>query len=216
MEHVMEVDRSLPNIGARTRSLPPVHKLMALQLNADYQPLGTWPLSLIPASDAITDFYKDRVTVVDTWKDAYGNDICFRSSSISIPAPKVVVLKEYVYIDSDSRPTRRNIYLRDRFICQYCGDKFPSTQLTFDHLIPRDKGGKTTWTNIVTACGPCNTRKANKMPDWGGKKGSALRPFKVPKQPSNNELLRLGLEFLPASIRESYGDWLYWNCPLDP
>ncbi len=60
--------------------------------------------------------------------------------------------------------TRRNVFLRDRFTCQYCAKVLPEHQLNLDHVIPRDKGGRTTWDNIVTSCVKCNTRKANKLP----------------------------------------------------
>jgi len=64
--------------------------------------------------------------------------------------------------------TRRNIYERDGYRCMYCGVKFRKEQLNFDHVIPRDKGGQTTWENIVCACIPCNTRKANRTPVQAG------------------------------------------------
>ena len=156
---------------------------------------------------------------VETWKDAFGNEQVFRSPTITIPAPKVIVLKEYVSVSNDPKPTRRAFLLRDRYCCQYCGERFAASELTFDHLIPREKGGKTEWTNIVMACEPCNSRKANKMPQSHGrkgKKGTGLRPLKMPYQPTNMELLKAGLEFLPKQIKEDYGSYLYWELPLDP
>lgn len=191
--------------------LPPIHSLMTLVLNADYQPLSTWPLSLIPATEAITRLWKKRADTVETWKDAFGEDIVFRSPSTIIAAPKVVALKDYVLISSEPKFSRRSILLRDRFRCQYCGVQFQSNDLTFDHLIPRSKGGKTEWTNIVSACEPCNTEKADKMPGHGGK-----HPIRKPVRPSNMELLRVGLEFLPEQTKESFGDWLYWTVELEP
>jgi 5-methylcytosine-specific restriction endonuclease McrA len=218
MNTIVEAERSLPGIGHNsmpfTHPRVNVHNLMTLVLNADYQPLSTWPLSLIRAQEAITDFYKERVQVVETWQDAF-----FRSPSMTIPAPKVVVLNQYATVSSDPKFTRRSLLLRDRYRCQYCGERFSSKELTFDHVIPKDKGGKTEWTNIVMACSPCNARKANKMPDYSGKKGArgnGLRPLKVPVRPTNTELLKVGLEFLPDDIKEDFGSWLYWNVPLDP
>jgi 5-methylcytosine-specific restriction endonuclease McrA len=192
---------------------------MTSVLNADYQPLSTWPLSLIPAPDAITKFWNNRTDIVETWKDAFGNDRVFRSPTVEIPAPKVVVLKEYVSVSSEPKFSRRSILLRDRYCCQYCGKKFAANDLTFDHLIPRAKGGKTEWTNIVMACEACNARKADKMPEFSGRKGTkrgnGLRPLKMPHRPTNAELLKAGLEFLPDHIREDFGSWLYWSVELE-
>jgi 5-methylcytosine-specific restriction endonuclease McrA len=212
-ERPIESQVSLP-----AKTLNPMN-LLTLVLNADYQPLSTWPLSLIPAKEAITDYYKKTVYVVDTWKDAFGNEAVFRSPSITVPAPKVVVLNEYVCVSSEPKFSRRAILLRDRHSCQFCGKKFPANELTFDHLIPRSAGGKTCWDNIVSACTECNARKANKMPEFSGKKGTrgtGLRPLKMPKRPTNAELLASGLESLPDHIREDFGSYLYWNVELEP
>ena len=75
--------------------------------------------------------------------------------------PSVVSLKEYVKPARHPAFTRFNVFLRDRFQCQYCGSR---DDLTFDHVIPRSKGGRTTWENVVAACAPCNLRKANRLP----------------------------------------------------
>ncbi|MFD2255167.1 HNH endonuclease [Luteolibacter algae] len=87
------------------------------------------------------------------------------SVRLALLVPKIIVLSIY-----DSLPrlelkfTRRNVFLRDKFTCQYCLKVLPENKLNLDHVIPRDKGGKTTWENIVASCVKCNTRKANKFP----------------------------------------------------
>lgn len=84
---------------------------------------------------------------------------------IAIRVPKIVVLSVYDRLPRlEVKFTRRNVFLRDKFTCQYCEKVLPETQLNLDHVTPRDKGGRTTWENIVTSCFRCNTRKANKMP----------------------------------------------------
>ncbi len=75
--------------------------------------------------------------------------------------PSVVSLKSYVKPSRTPAFTRFNVFLRDRFTCQYCGDH---DDLTFDHVIPRSKGGHTTWDNVVTACSPCNLLKGGHLP----------------------------------------------------
>jgi 5-methylcytosine-specific restriction endonuclease McrA len=84
---------------------------------------------------------------------------------IALRVPKIVVLTIYDRLPRlEVRFSRRNVFLRDKFTCQYCEQVLPETQLNLDHVMPRDKGGRTTWENIVTSCFRCNTRKANKLP----------------------------------------------------
>ncbi len=218
MNTVMEVDRQrLDEVVLSAQVRRPIQSLMTLVLNADFQPLTTYPLSLIPVTEAITRLWKERAQTVETWKDALGNDKVFRSPSVTIPAPKVVALNEYVSVSNEPKFSRRSILLRDKMECQYCGKRFPASELTFDHVIPRAKGGRTIWTNILSCCSPCNAKKADNMPNYSGRKGNksnGLRPLKMPHQPTNAELLKSGLEFLPDYMRETWGDWLYWNVTL--
>jgi len=96
-----------------------------------------------------------------------GSDIAERIHGvrISLVVPKIVVLALYDRLPRlEVRFSKRNVLLRDQFTCQYCARVLPETQLNLDHVTPRDKGGRTTWENIVTSCFRCNTRKANKLP----------------------------------------------------
>lgn len=198
--------------AAEKRSLQPSDH-STLVLNADFRPLSSWPPSIISAQDAVSAIWRDRVVVVETWEDAF-----FRSPSITIAVPKVIALREYAPVHGIPKCTRRNIYLRDRFSCQYCGHRFPVSDLTYDHVIPRSKGGKTVWTNILTACMECNGRKADKLPNYSGRRGvkGSLRPLKQPRKPTGAELLRSGFEFLPTDLKESFGSYLYWHVELEP
>ncbi len=184
--------------------------LRTLVLNADYRPISTWPLSLISGQEAVRAVYRGRATVVEEW------DAVFRSPSREIKVPKVVALNEYAPVNAEPKFCRRSILLRDRYRCQYCGEQFASQDLTFDHVVPRASGGRTEWNNILTACVDCNMRKQDKPANWSGRKGAAgtLRPLKAPRRPTTMELLRAGLEFLDPSIREDYGEWLYWSAEL--
>jgi 5-methylcytosine-specific restriction endonuclease McrA len=87
------------------------------------------------------------------------------SVRVILGVPKIIVLAIYDRLPRlEVKFTRRNVFLRDKFTCQYCVKILPETKLNLDHVIPRDKGGKTTWDNIVTSCVKCNTRKSNKLP----------------------------------------------------
>ena len=78
--------------------------------------------------------------------------------------PRIIVLALYDRIPrKEVKFTRHNVFLRDKFPCQYCGNRFSERELNLDHVVPRDKGGRTTWENIVTSCIRCNSRKANKL-----------------------------------------------------
>ena len=86
------------------------------------------------------------------------------SVKVAILAPKIIVLGAYDRLPRmEVKFTRQNVFLRDKFVCQYCRRKFSQKDLNLDHVHPRDKGGKTTWENIVTSCIRCNTKKANKL-----------------------------------------------------
>lgn len=183
--------------------------LRTLVLNSDFRPLSTYPLSIVSAQEAIVTIYRDRAYVVEEW------DAVFRSPSCEIKVPRVIALCDYAHITASPKFCRRSILLRDRFRCQYCGEQFPSAELTFDHVIPRSAGGTTTWENILSSCVPCNTKKRNSMPNYSGRKGEGLRPLKEPRQPTSHELLRVGMEFLDPAIRADYASYLYWNVGLE-
>jgi 5-methylcytosine-specific restriction endonuclease McrA len=92
-----------------------------------------------------------------------------RAVRLAVLAPSVLLLTEYDRLPRrEVRFSRRNVYLRDAHRCQYCGRVFEVAELTLDHVVPREKGGKTNWENIVTACSRCNAKKANRLPNLAG------------------------------------------------
>ncbi|MBF0372802.1 MAG: HNH endonuclease [Alphaproteobacteria bacterium] len=177
----------------------------ALVLNADFRPLSYFPLSLWSWQETIKAVVAERVHVVSEY------DRTVHSPNWEMRLPSVISLKEY--IPSSRRPafTRFNVFLRDRFSCQYCGDAFASHDLTFDHVVPRSRGGRTTWENVVTACAPCNLSKGSRLPGE-----SAMWPRVRPFQPTNFQLQQNGRAFPPNYLHESWRDFLYWDTVLDP
>jgi 5-methylcytosine-specific restriction endonuclease McrA len=173
----------------------------ALVLNADYRPLSYFPLSLWPWQEAIKAAYLDRVVIVAEY------DTLVHSPSIAMKLPSVVVLRDYVRPARYPAFTRFNLFLRDEFSCQYCGEK---GEMTFDHVVPRSRGGRTTWENVVAACGRCNLRKGHLTVREAGM--SLARP---PRRPEQVELQNKGRKFPPNHLHESWMDFLYWDAELE-
>jgi 5-methylcytosine-specific restriction endonuclease McrA len=184
-----------------TRSRGGLKHRPALVLNADYRPLSYYPLSLWSWQDAVKAKYLDRVDIVAEYDD------CVHSPTTTLRIPSVVVLKDYVKPQKRVAFTRFNLFLRDEFRCQYCGSK---GELTFDHVVPRASGGKTSWQNVVAACSPCNLRKGAKTLRQTG--FSLRRP---PRQPASEELRNLGRKFPPGHLHDSWMDFLYWDAELE-
>lgn len=174
----------------------------ALVLNADFRPLSYYPLSLWSWQETVKAVFLDRVNIVSEY------DHAVRSPTFEMRVPSVVSLKEYVKPALYPAFTRFNVFLRDRFTCQYCGGR---SELTFDHLIPRSRGGQTRWDNVVAACSPCNLRKANHLPQKIG-----MHPRQKPYRPTVFELHRNGRSFPPNYLHESWLDYLYWDSELEP
>ena len=124
--------------------------------------------------------------------------------------PSVIALKEYIPAARRPAFTRFNVFLRDAFACQYCAERLPTPDLTFDHVIPRSRGGRTTWENVVTACGACNLAKGSRLPHE-----CRMHPLQEPRQPSTWELQENGRAFPPNYLHESWRDYLYWDSELE-
>ena len=180
----------------------PAEACPALVLNADYRPLSYFPLSLWSWQDTIKAVFMDRVTIVSEY------DRVVRSPSFEMRLPSVVSLKSYVTPTRNPAFTRFNVFLRDRFQCQYCTSR---EELTFDHVIPRARGGQTTWQNVVAACSPCNLRKGSLT-----SADARMWPRQKPYQPSVSDLHNNGRLFPPNYLHDSWLDYLYWDTELDP
>ncbi len=174
----------------------------ALILNADYRPLSYFPLSLWPWQEAIKAVYLKRVNVAAEYEEVV------RSEKLTLPLPSVIVLKNYVVPTKTVPFTRATLFLRDEFTCQYCGYK--GKDLTFDHVVPKSRGGKTRWDNVVAACQSCNLRKDAKTTSQAG-----FKLKKVPTKPSPEVLLNKGKKFPPSDMHKSWVDFLYFEKDFD-
>ena len=177
----------------------------ALVLNADFRPLSYFPLSLWPWQESIKAVFLDRVNIVSQY------DRVVHSPSFEMKLPSVIALKHFIPLTRRPAFTRFNVFLRDSFTCQYCGRCRPTHELTFDHVVPRSRGGRTTWGNVVTACQTCNLLKGNRLPRQTG-----MFPRSRPAQPTTFELQENGRAFPPNYLHQSWRDFLYWDTELDP
>ncbi|MEJ7777169.1 MAG: HNH endonuclease [Sphingomicrobium sp.] len=174
----------------------------ALVLNADYTPLSYYPLSLWPWQTAVKAMFLERVDVVAH----YDREV--HSPSRALKLPSVIALRQFVRPNEYPAFTRFNLFLRDRFRCVYCGSH---KELTFDHVVPRSQGGRTTWENVATACAPCNLRKGGRTPRQAG-----MHIGRQAIRPTSWQLQDHGRSFPPNHLHETWRDYLYWDIELDP
>ena len=165
-------------IGASERV--PLEKCPALVLNADFRPLSYYPLSLWCWQDVVKSVFLERVSIVSNYKRK------IRSPSFEMSLPSVIALKNFIKPSEHPSFTRFNVFLRDKFACQYCGEK---KDLTFDHLLPKSKGGR-----LYSASG--------------------MRLNRKPYQPTVDDLHENGRNFPPNFLHESWMDYLYWDVEL--
>jgi 5-methylcytosine-specific restriction endonuclease McrA len=168
-----------------------------LLLNITYE-----PLKIINWKRAITLLFLEKVEVVEE----YSREI--HSVSFTIKLPSVVRL--LMMVKKPKTPvkfSRQNIYARDKYKCQYCGRRFPTEELTYDHIIPKSRGGKTKWKNIVTCCIQCNRKKGGRTNTEAG-----MKLIRKPSRPTWLPALRITVGF--REVPHSWRDYLYWNVEL--
>ncbi len=187
-----------------------------LVLNRNWQ-----PVAVSTVARALIKVWNESARIVDPsnfqiygWEDwanlrPADGDPVIRTQWLTLKVPEVITLTRY-----DRLPvkivafSRRNVFKRDSFMCQYCGCKPGSEELTIDHVMPRSRGGLSSWTNCVLACIDCNTRKANRTPE------QAHMPLRgTPVRPHWNPL------YAPHGVRiESWSKFVseaYWNVELE-
>jgi len=158
-----------------------------LLLNSTFE-----PLKVVPWKKAVTMVLLKKVEVVEHY------DRVIRGVSFSLPLPAVIRLNRFVALRSNIfHFSRKNLYIRDRGRCQYCGRAFDPKELTYDHVIPRSHGGQTDWTNVVTCCLECNLKKGGRTPEEAG-----MKLIRRPRAPIWIPLLTVSL-----GLEETPGPW---------
>jgi 5-methylcytosine-specific restriction endonuclease McrA len=155
-----------------------------LVLNASYE-----PINVCTVRRAAVLLLKNRAEILEK------GDWALHAESFTLARPVVIRLLTYVRIPRDAhrrKITRRAVFARDRWTCQYCGHE--RGNLTVDHVIPRSKGGPSTWENIVTCCAPCNRRKGDRLP-----RQADMHPTRAPKAPNPTIFIHVAAQTIPAA-----------------
>lgn len=171
-----------------------------LVLNRNYA-----AIRVVPARRAFILLFKNCAEAIETIEDTFGtydfpswidfseirrlqpvgHDEFVRTPRYLILVPRVIRLVAYDKVPRrDVRFSRRNVLARDEHRCQYCGRRFSLSQLSLDHVVPRSRGGRSTWTNVVAACTPCNTRKGGRLPAE-----ASMNLRRLPQPPKRNPAL---------------------------
>ena len=156
-----------------------------LVLNATYE-----PINVCTVRRAVVLLLKDKAEVIEH------AELSLHSATQTMHRPVVIRLVSYVRIPRDThrrKITRRAVFARDHWTCQYCGSR---SNLTVDHVIPRSKGGNSSWENIVASCAPCNRRKGDRTPAQAG-----MHPSQAPRTPHAEIFIRVSSPTIPAAWR---------------
>lgn len=170
-----------------------------LLLNSTFE-----PLKIISWQRAVILWFEEKVEVVEEY-----DDFNITSMRVTIKCPAVVRLLEYVNGRKHRvKFSRINVFARDGYKCQYCGSQPGTSNLTYDHVTPRSKGGTTVWENIATCCIKCNTKKADRTPEQAGMK-LLSKPVKPNWTPNTRFVIAL------PKTPDCWRDYLYWSQELE-
>jgi 5-methylcytosine-specific restriction endonuclease McrA len=180
------------------------------------------PIRVCTVRRALTLVFKDLARIISpenyavhdfkSWSDLRheGNFSTIHTVALTIRVPEIIVLRGF---DRFTRPqvvfSRRNLFRRDRNACQYCGQRFPTEDLSIDHVVPRAQGGVSNWTNCVVACLECNARKGARSLDQAG-----MRLIRQPRKPTPQMAFSLPLGTRKASW-DHFVSEVYWNTELE-
>lgn len=145
------------------------------------------PVNIVGVRRAVSLLFQDNAQVIHPFAGNYEilspeewvarsvetppaeGEASIRSIRLNLRVPQILLLRSFDKVPvQDTKLNRKNVFERDRYRCQYCGEVFPESKLNLDHVIPRDRGGRTSWENLVTSCIECNSRKGNRLPHQAG------------------------------------------------
>lgn len=169
-----------------------VGRRQTLVLNASYE-----VMKIVDWRRAVVWFFNDKIDIIEEYEEN------ILTPSIEMKIPAVVKYKRLIRPKYRAlRFSRTNVYARDNFICQYCIRKLTQSKLTLDHVIPRSRGGPSSWTNCVACCIDCNVKKADKTPKEAG-----MKLLQEPRQPNQNESFVLSMSLKTVSVPEVWKNY---------
>lgn len=183
------------------------------------------PINVTTVRDAVVLAYQGAAEIVgpdyqtfsfESWRDAadYAKEAVkyLYGCDWKMLVPEIIVLTHYNGINKRKvKFSRRNIFERDNYTCQYCGKRFKRARLTIDHVLPKSRGGISRWENVTLSCLPCNAKKDDRTPEE-----AKMRLLKKPKQPRWEDVKLNGLRGPMPSSWEAFLDEMYWNTELEP
>lgn len=177
-----------------------------LVLNAAYQPIYR-----VSWKEAFCLVFTGRAEVVESYADRV-----VRSAREVFPMPSIVRFVRMVAsaFYRGVKFNRRNVYLRDKGRCQYCGDRVASNAFDFEHVIPKALGGRTRWENIVVACIPCNQQKGSRTPPQAGMR-LRLKPVRPRSLPGAGSASLVWNEGMPTTWKDYLRSVSYWHVALE-
>jgi 5-methylcytosine-specific restriction endonuclease McrA len=176
-----------------------------LVLNISYMPIDR-----VPWTEAVVACVTGRAEIVEAYPNAL-----VRSAHQAFPMPSIIrFVTRAVFRQRQVRFNRHNVWLRDKGICQFCGEALKKAEFTYDHVVPQSRGGRTIWTNIVCACMDCNRLKANRTPEEAKMRllAKPVVPLQLPGQLSPLLTWREGM---PLAWRDYLQSYRYWHQTLD-
>lgn len=166
--------------------------MQTLVLNASYE-----VMKIVHWQRAVTWFFLDKVDIIEEYSEH------IRTPSIKMRIPAVVKYRKLIKPKYRAlKFSRTNIYARDNFCCQYCTRKLTQSKLTLDHVIPKSRGGPSSWINCVACCIDCNVRKADRTP-----KEASMKLLHEPRQPNQTEAFALALKLKTTTIPEAWKNY---------
>ena len=154
--------------------------------------------------DGVCLVYTGKVDILEEYEETVS------SPSVTMQVPAVVRLRKVVSTHKKGvKFSRINVFTRDGFRCQYCGRRFPTSELSIDHVIPRSLGGRSLWDNVVCACVACNVRKGGRLPQEAG-----MRLTKKPVRPPHSPVVHLKLGNPKYQSWKTFLDNAYWDVEL--
>lgn len=167
------------------------------------------PVARVPWQRAITLLWEGKVEVIEEYEDRFVHSI-----TLEFKVPSIIrFLRKIRDRKRAIKFSRENVYARDKGSCQYCGHKVPRPEATYDHVVPRNQGGQTTWENVVICCTPCNQRKGGRTPEQAHMH-LLSHPVKPKTLPDTMRLTFLFHKDIPQSWKQFIRDYQYWQGEL--